>query len=150
MKKIGIKIVRRIRPFRVVNGIKLKKVIKHSFVFSRVHNDLLPRNIGPHALPSIGRQFFEPGHSPCAGKVRGALSREDCNGKLLMRVPKSVHVALLQEADWEDISLNQLILPKLCVQLKALIYCEWRARSVCTAFHQVEQNQQLRARFIEG
>lgn len=55
------------------------------------------------------------------GKVRETPSREDCNGKILVRLPKSIHAALLQEAELEDISLNQLILSKLCVQLKALV-----------------------------
>lgn len=51
---------------------------------------------------------------PTAGK-------EDRSGKILVRVPKSIHAALLQEAEAEGVSLNQLILSKLCVQLQAVV-----------------------------
>lgn len=48
-------------------------------------------------------------------------ARDDHSGKILVRVPKSIHAALLQEAESEGVSLNQLILSKLCVQLRAVV-----------------------------
>ncbi|MFL5342408.1 MAG: toxin-antitoxin system HicB family antitoxin [Gemmataceae bacterium] len=44
---------------------------------------------------------------------------KNVNGRLLVRVPRSIHAALLAEADAEGISLNQLCLAKLCVQLRS-------------------------------
>ena len=44
----------------------------------------------------------------------------ECNGKILVRVPKTLHAALLLEADAEGVSLNQLILAKLSLQLQAV------------------------------
>lgn len=43
------------------------------------------------------------------------------NGKLLVRVPRAVHAALLAEAEAEDVSLNQLCASKLAVQLRAVV-----------------------------
>jgi hypothetical protein len=43
------------------------------------------------------------------------------SGKILVRVPKTVHAALLAEAEQEGTSLNQLILSKLSLQLRAAV-----------------------------
>lgn len=43
---------------------------------------------------------------------------EDFNGKILVRVPKSLHAALSHEAESEGVSLNQLIVAKLSAQLR--------------------------------
>jgi predicted HicB family RNase H-like nuclease len=43
----------------------------------------------------------------------------DVSGRILVRVPKSVHAALLKEAAAEGTSLNQLIVAKLCLGLQA-------------------------------
>jgi hypothetical protein len=47
------------------------------------------------------------------------LSR--ANGNISVRMPRSLHAALLLEADTEGISLNQLVLTKLAVQLRAAV-----------------------------
>lgn len=47
------------------------------------------------------------------------LTRE-ASGKLVVRMPKSIHQALIVEAKDEGVSLNQLILSKLSMQLKAV------------------------------
>ena len=47
------------------------------------------------------------------------LTRE-ASGKLVVRMPKSIHQALIAEAKDEGVSLNQLILSKLSMQLKAV------------------------------
>lgn len=44
------------------------------------------------------------------------------SGKLLVRMPKSVHQALIAEAEAEQVSLNQLILSKLSLQLRAAVH----------------------------
>ena len=44
-------------------------------------------------------------------------SREEYSGKFVVRVPKSLHAALAAEAEVEGISLNQLVVAKLAVQL---------------------------------
>lgn len=55
---------------------------------------------------------------PAATSVRPLQS---ANGKILVRVPRSVHSALLMEAEVEGVSLNQLILAKLTMQLRAAV-----------------------------
>jgi predicted HicB family RNase H-like nuclease len=44
-------------------------------------------------------------------------SSEEYSGKFVVRVPKSLHAALAAEADAEGVSLNQLVVAKLSVQL---------------------------------
>ena len=44
-------------------------------------------------------------------------SREEYSGKFVVRVPKSLHAALAAEAAAEGVSLNQLVVAKLSVQL---------------------------------
>lgn len=43
------------------------------------------------------------------------------SGRVLLRLPKSLHAALVAEAELEGISLNQLILSKLALQLSAAV-----------------------------
>jgi predicted HicB family RNase H-like nuclease len=43
------------------------------------------------------------------------------NGAISIRLPRSVHAALLAEAKAEGVSLNQLCLSKLVAQLRAVI-----------------------------
>ena len=58
-------------------------------------------------------------------KEHGDPSRElanltaKANGALTVRVPKTIHAALLAEAQAEGVSLNQLCLSKLATQLQA-------------------------------
>lgn len=40
------------------------------------------------------------------------------SGKLLLRLPKSLHEALASEAQYEGVSLNQLIVSKLAITLR--------------------------------
>ncbi len=44
-------------------------------------------------------------------------SRQEYSGKFVVRVPKSLHAALVAEAEVEGVSLNQLVVAKLAVQL---------------------------------
>ena len=44
-------------------------------------------------------------------------SREEYSGKFVVRVPKSLHAALAAEAEIKGVSLNQLVVVKLAVQL---------------------------------
>jgi hypothetical protein len=43
------------------------------------------------------------------------------NGAISIRLPRSVHAALLAEARAEGVSLNQLCLSKLVAQLRAVV-----------------------------
>lgn len=43
------------------------------------------------------------------------------NGTIIVRAPKSVHAALLAEAEAEGVSLNQLCVSKLSAQLRAVV-----------------------------
>jgi predicted HicB family RNase H-like nuclease len=43
------------------------------------------------------------------------------NGAISVRLPRSVHDALLAEAKAEGVSLNQLCLSKLVTQLRAVV-----------------------------
>lgn len=67
-----------------------------------------------HLLETLPKPPSQPG----ASTVR---SPEDVNGTVLLRLPKSLHAALFAEAEAEGISLNQLCLSKLMVQLRALV-----------------------------
>jgi hypothetical protein len=46
---------------------------------------------------------------------------EPTNGTISLRLPRSVHVALLKEAQAEGVSLNQLCLSKLVAQLREVV-----------------------------
>ena len=48
-------------------------------------------------------------------------SRQEYSGKFVVRVPKSLHAALAAEADAEGVSLNQLVVAKLSVQLAGTV-----------------------------
>lgn len=61
----------------------------------------------------------EPKELPSAATPVRSL--QSANGKILVRVPRSVHSALLAEAEAEGVSLNQLILAKLTMQLRAAV-----------------------------
>jgi predicted HicB family RNase H-like nuclease len=50
-----------------------------------------------------------------------AAHAQEQSGRILVRVPKTVHAALAAEAAAEGTSLNQLIVAKLSVQLRALV-----------------------------
>jgi len=57
---------------------------------------------------------------PPAVKEFGELLAS-ANGAISVRVPRSVHAALLAEAKAEGVSLNQLCLSKLVAQLRAVV-----------------------------
>ena len=69
--------------------------------------------------------------SPADKKLNGILvslpnSREavepaEASGNLRVRMPKSVHAALASEASREGVSLNQLIVSKVSMQLQATV-----------------------------
>lgn len=48
-------------------------------------------------------------------------SRQEYSGKFVVRVPKSLHAALAAEADAEGVSLNQLVVAKLSMQLAGTV-----------------------------
>ena len=45
--------------------------------------------------------------------------RREFSGKFNVRIPKSLHAALVHEAETEAVSLNQLVLTKLALHLQA-------------------------------
>lgn len=53
-----------------------------------------------------------------SGLLEGATPTK--SGRFVVRLPKSLHAALEQEASAEGVSLNQLVVAKLAVQLEAL------------------------------
>ncbi len=67
-----------------------------------------------HLLGALPKPPTEPGAS-------SARSPDDVNGTVLLRLPKSLHAALFAEAEAEGVSLNQLCLSKLMIQLRALV-----------------------------
>jgi hypothetical protein len=56
---------------------------------------------------------------PKKGEMRELVS--SANGAISVRLPRSVHAALLAEAKAEGVSLNQLCVAKLVAQLRAVI-----------------------------
>ncbi|MEX0713752.1 MAG: toxin-antitoxin system HicB family antitoxin [Pirellulales bacterium] len=55
----------------------------------------------------------------------GARSGDVPSGQLRVRMPRSIHAALIEEAKAEGVSLNQLILSKISFQLRG--QTEWKA-----------------------
>lgn len=51
----------------------------------------------------------------------GSGDGKDFSGRFVLRVPKSVHAALAAEAEAEGVSLNQLCLSKLSVELRSVV-----------------------------
>lgn len=56
-----------------------------------------------------------------ADQLDHAMPLADCSGVITLRCPRSLHAALLQEAEAENVSLNQLCVAKLSTQLRALV-----------------------------
>lgn len=48
-------------------------------------------------------------------------AKEMPSGQLRVRMPRSIHATLIAEAQAEGVSLNQLILAKLSLQLRAIV-----------------------------
>jgi predicted HicB family RNase H-like nuclease len=48
-----------------------------------------------------------------------APQRREYSGKFNVRIPKSLHAALVREAEAKAVSLNQLVLAKLALHLQA-------------------------------
>jgi predicted HicB family RNase H-like nuclease len=53
------------------------------------------------------------------GLVEGATPKK--SGKFLVRLPRSLHAALEKEAEQEGVSLNQLVVTKLALQMSRLV-----------------------------
>lgn len=53
------------------------------------------------------------------GLVEGATPKK--SGKFIVRLPKSLHAALDREANQEGVSLNQLVVAKLALQMSKLL-----------------------------
>ena len=53
-----------------------------------------------------------------SGLVEGATPQK--SGRFVVRLPKTLHAALEQEAQREGVSLNQLVVTKLAVQLSSV------------------------------
>lgn len=66
-------------------------------------------------------ELLEVAQRKSGGSVPAAAERPTANGRILLRVPRSIHAALLAEADSEGVSLNQLCLTKLTLQLRASV-----------------------------
>lgn len=55
------------------------------------------------------------------GARPGSPPAEEFSGKLMVRLPKTLHAALHHEAEREGVSLNQLILAKVSIDLAAMV-----------------------------
>ena len=51
----------------------------------------------------------------------GGANVDAFSGKLLVRLPKTIHAALTREAESENVSLNQLIVAKLSAQIRDVV-----------------------------
>jgi predicted HicB family RNase H-like nuclease len=54
-----------------------------------------------------------------SGLIEGAQPQK--SGKFVVRLPKTLHAALEREAEQEGVSLNQLVVTKLAVQLSQMV-----------------------------
>ncbi len=50
-----------------------------------------------------------------------AVATSSANGTVILRLPKSIHMALIREAEHEGTSLNQLCVAKLTAQLSEVV-----------------------------
>jgi hypothetical protein len=64
------------------------------------------------------------------GLVAGATPTK--SGKFVVRLPRSLHAALEAEASAEGVSLNQLVVAKLAMQLSHLVQSDVREDAHCT------------------
>ena len=92
--------------------------------YTEIHNKLFGPNGEISKLFSTKPERTTFLKTPEAAKIEAiidALPQEkpEPNGRILVRVPKSLHASLLAEAEREGTSLNQLILSKLCIDLKS-------------------------------
>lgn len=111
-----------------------KEVIAESNGWHDAHNRLF--GPGTHFIRHFPTrdERMEFGRTPEADELKKILAEiprapaeeddeaiKSANGHITLRVPKSLHAALIAEADAEDVSLNQLLLTKAAVQLKAIM-----------------------------
>jgi site-specific DNA-methyltransferase (adenine-specific) len=69
------------------------------------------------------------------GVIEGSTPRK--SGKFVVRLPRSLHAALEHEATEEGISLNQLVVAKLAIQLDSVL--ETRTARILRAFAEVRE-----------
>jgi hypothetical protein len=79
-------------------------------------------------------EFLKSAESRLIGEVLNSLpdppsspavpTLDTASGNLHVRLPRSLHAALRAEAEAENVSLNQLIVSKLSLQLRALTVTE--------------------------
>ena len=67
------------------------------------------------------RKFSRTEEHQAIQEMISAKGVEDVSGKLVVRMPKSVHAALIKEAKAEGVSMNQLIVAKLSCQLQSVV-----------------------------
>jgi hypothetical protein len=73
------------------------------------------------AYKTISKELESLPKPPLPSGGAAVRSPDDVNGAILLRLPKSLHAALFAEAEAEGVSLNQLCLSKLMIQLRALV-----------------------------
>ncbi|ETX06896.1 toxin-antitoxin system HicB family antitoxin [Candidatus Entotheonella palauensis] len=73
------------------------------------------------AYKTISKRLESLPKPPLQSETSPLRSPDDVNGAILLRLPKSLHAALFAEAEAEGVSLNQLCLSKLMIQLRALV-----------------------------
>jgi len=59
---------------------------------------------------SCGNRFFGPEGQKMIDEYRRAMKEKQFNGKIALRIPKSLHATLYKQAKQEGISLNQFCL----------------------------------------
>jgi hypothetical protein len=96
-------------------GAKQNELWNAVFGIGARYGQLFPRKADREAVDA----------SPIMKKIRKIIEKTPAadapavekSGQLMLRLPKSLHTALAEEATIEGVSLNQLILTKLAVQL---------------------------------
>lgn len=101
-----------VQASNILNGLggefsKLFPTAEDRTAFIKTHESLRVREI-LESLP-------QPKKLPHGAKV-------DASGQIHARLPRTVHAALLAEAEAENVSLNQLIVAKLSAQLRAITF----------------------------
>lgn len=85
---------------------------------TEAERDALARTSGFEDILRVIEEARDEGGDP-AGAVGNWMAT--ASGTTTLRIPKSLHAALLAEAEAEGTSLNQLCLTKLAVQLRAAV-----------------------------
>ena len=103
----------------VESGANFNEVWNAVFGIGARYSQLFPTKAERDAIDAMAT--LKKIRAIIANVPRPAGPVSEKSGQLLLRLPKSLHQALADEADAEGVSLNQLLLSKIAVQLNRAV-----------------------------